>query len=42
MKFLKDALEDYLPSSYKIGAGYQDSPFLWYNYGTKSGTFPHN
>ena len=26
----------YLTSSYLIGTGYQDYPFLWYNYGTKT------
>ena len=33
---------NYFTSSYIIDTGYQDFPFLWYNYGTKSGIFPHN
>jgi hypothetical protein len=33
---------NYFTSSYIIGTGYQYFPFLWYNYGTKSGIFPHN
>ena len=31
---------NYFTSSYIIGTGYQDFPFLWYNYGTKSGISP--
>ena len=31
---------NYFTSSYIIDTGYQDFPFLWYNYGTKSGIFP--
>ena len=33
---------NYFTSSYIIDTGYQDFPFLWYNYGTKSWIFPHN
>ncbi len=32
---------NYLTSSYIIGTGYQDFPFLWYNYGTKIGFLSH-
>lgn len=33
--------ESYFTSSYIIGTGYQDFPFLWYNYGTKTRLLLH-
>lgn len=40
LRYRKEPLALYFTSSYIIGTGYQDFPFLWYNYGTKSGIFP--
>ena len=34
-------LQDYFTSSYIIGTGYQDFPFLWYNCGTKTRLLLH-
>jgi len=36
LRYRKCPPDIYFTSSYIIGTGYQDFPFLWYNYGTKT------